>query len=146
MVPPLALCMVSNSPGLLRPKTQRCPLLLPTFDPFAHSISSPFRISPQFGTSYLLHPRPGHPSSLPVFCPQSVPHSGLTEGPSAQRRARHIAGNGRRQVAEWREPVGRAKGDGAGPSTEQQAASKAQQEQELAATAFQELDDDMDGM
>lgn len=42
--------------------------------------------------------------------------------------------------------MGRAKGDGAGPSTEQQAASKAQQEQELAATAFQELDDDMDGM
>lgn len=30
-------------------------------------------------------------------------------------------------------------------STEQQAASKAQREQELAATAFQELDDDMDG-
>ena len=37
-------------------------------------------------------------------------------------------------------------GDGADPSTEQQAASKAQREQELAANAFQELDDDMDGV
>ena len=36
--------------------------------------------------------------------------------------------------------------DRAGPSTEQQAASKAQREQELAASAFQELDDDMDGL
>lgn len=31
-------------------------------------------------------------------------------------------------------------------STEQQAASKAHQEQELATSAFQELDDDMDGV
>lgn len=36
--------------------------------------------------------------------------------------------------------------DRAGPSTEQQAASKAQREQELAASAFQELDDNMDGL
>lgn len=35
--------------------------------------------------------------------------------------------------------------DGAGPSTEQQATSKEQRERELAASAFQELDDDMDG-
>lgn len=35
---------------------------------------------------------------------------------------------------------------GADPSTEQQAASRAQREQELAANAFQELDDDMDGV
>lgn len=40
---------------------------------------------------------------------------------------------------------GQGKADRAGPSTEQQAASKAQREQELAAAAFQELDDDMDG-
>lgn len=39
----------------------------------------------------------------------------------------------------------RVAGDGAGSSTEQQAASKAQREQELAASAFQELDDDKDG-
>lgn len=32
-----------------------------------------------------------------------------------------------------------------GPPTEQLAASKAQREQELAANAFQELDDDKDG-
>lgn len=32
------------------------------------------------------------------------------------------------------------------PSTEQQAAAKARREQELAASAFQELDDDMDGL
>ena len=31
------------------------------------------------------------------------------------------------------------------PSTEQQATSKEQRERELAASAFQELDDDMDG-
>ena len=41
--------------------------------------------------------------------------------------------------------VGGAEDDGAGPSTEQLAASKAQREQELATSAFQELDDDMDG-
>ena len=35
--------------------------------------------------------------------------------------------------------------DGAGSSTEQQATSKEQRERELAASAFQELDDDMDG-
>jgi hypothetical protein len=40
----------------------------------------------------------------------------------------------------------RAKSDRAGPSTEQQAASKAQREQELAADVFQELDDNMDGV
>lgn len=32
------------------------------------------------------------------------------------------------------------------PSTEQQAAAKARREQELAASAFQELDDNMDGL
>lgn len=42
------------------------------------------------------------------------------------------------QWAEWRLT--------AGPSTEQQAALKAQREQELAASAFQELDDNMDGV
>ena len=35
--------------------------------------------------------------------------------------------------------------DGAGSSTEQQATSKEQRERELAASAFQELDEDMDG-
>lgn len=42
--------------------------------------------------------------------------------------------------------MGGSKGDKAGASTEQQAASKAQQEEELATSAFQELDDDMDGV
>lgn len=60
--------------------------------------------------------------------------------------ARHTAGDGGGQVSGWQEPAGGAEGDKAGASTEQQAASKAQQEQELATSAFQELDDDMDGV
>lgn len=68
--------------------------------------------------------------------------------PRAQHRAKHTVsawGVGGGQVlgwgsqrAEWRVT--------AGPSTEQQAALKAQREQELAASAFQELDDNMDGV
>lgn len=48
----------------------------------------------------------------------------------------------------WGEPlaVARELAHGAHRPTEQQAAARAQREQELAAEAFQELDDDADGM
>lgn len=58
-----------------------------------------------------------------------------------QGRAKHTVGH----VGCWGRAGLRVAGDGAGSSTERQAASKAQREQELAANAFQELDDDMDG-
>lgn len=87
-----------------------------------------------------LDPRPRAVLGCPPQGPGSAP--GPSIGPGTQSAARGV-GEGRfrgggSQWAEWRVT--------AGPSTEQQAASKAQREQELAASAFQELDDNMDGV
>lgn len=104
---------------------------------------------------------PPTPISLPVL---ATPHPRAQlepSGPGGVRRLLLEAASRTREAYAWSPPLplcglpapscrGRAglgvASDRAGPSTEQQAASKAQREQELAASAFQELDDNMDGL
>lgn len=88
-------------------------------------------------------PRPPTPTQAsPSHCLASAPslppnpRSGLTQSPTPAPRGPGTWGA--------RGALG-TESDGAGSSTEQQATSKEQRERELAASAFQELDDDMDG-
>lgn len=144
--PPPASHMVSASLHLFKPKSQEGPqssltlthlqtrqLCLQNLPTAWHCSSPP-----------LPPPRPALVIAwlLPPVCPTQWPDS----GPTAQHRARHRAGVGGEQISGWWGPAGWAEGDKAGPFTEQQAASKARREQELATNAFQELDDDVDGV
>lgn len=130
-------CTVSASPCLFKPEVPGCPQAPAPMsaNPFSSPLQSPrylallaSSLAPTLASLWqLLAPIPGLCSAVARL--------------GTQCRAKRTVGH----VGCWGRTGLRVAGDGACPSTEQQAATKAQREQELAANAFQELDDNMDG-
>lgn len=102
-------------PHLFKPKSQECSQSLLKSDPSADLCQLSLQTLP---TLALLVPALASPCHRPAPAPShsglTVSHSGLTQGPSAQRTARHTAGDGGGQVSGWKEPAGGAEGDKAG--------------------------------
>lgn len=139
------LCVFSHPPlhGLCQP------LLVQTQSPRVSSspsphVCKPFQLpaseSPRYLAFLASSLAPTLASLWQLLAPIPGPCSAVARL-GTQCRAKHTVGH----VGCWGRAGLRVAGDRARPSTEQQAASKAQREQELAANAFQELDDDMDG-